>query len=115
MNPETLKRRYLREDEEALNNAVVAMLQHRETRMFLWWLLTIGRVGTQPYTRNALDTAFGCGELNVGQQIFNRILSVSPEGYVEMSKEMADARRTRDDELRDAGGDYSSDESGDGE
>jgi hypothetical protein len=57
-------------------------------------------VGQQPFANNALQTAFACGELNVGQRVLDRITSVSPEGYLEMMKEMADERaRRRDAEL----------------
>ena len=113
--PAALTERYLKEDELAITSALEALLQHSHGRKLLWWLLEIGRVGSQPFTPNALSTAFGCGELNVGQQILSRITSVSPEGYLTMMKEQADARRTRDAELADAAGrgtdepDYDSD------
>lgn len=104
MNPETLKRRWLREDEQKIDAAVAALLQHEHGRRLLWWLLEQGKVGQQPFTGNALTTAFGCGELNVGQRILDRVTSVSPEGYVELMKEMASVRKQRDDELELARG-----------
>lgn len=102
MNEERLKRRWQTEDEDAINAALGALFQHEHGRKLLWWLLRIGRVGTQPFANNALNTSFNCGELNVGQQILDRITSVSPEGYVNMMKEMADERTRRDSALADA-------------
>lgn len=99
MNPETLKRRWLREDEEKIDNAIDALYKHETGRKLLWWLLTTGKVGGQPFTGDALTTAFSCGELNVGQQILARMLNVSAEGYVNLTKEMNDEHKRRDAEL----------------
>ena len=60
-------------DEAEVDEAIRALFQHQSTRRLLWWLLQIGRFGTQPFARNALDTAFACGELNVGQKLADRI------------------------------------------
>lgn len=95
MRAETLEERWRREDEAQIDSAIDALLQHGHGRRLLWWLLQIGRVGGQPYTGNALNTAFSCGELNVGQKILDRIISVSPEGYLTMMKEQADERTNR--------------------
>jgi hypothetical protein len=102
MSEERLKAWWLKEDEAAINAALGALMQHEQGRKLLWWTLRIGQVGTQPMGHNALNTAFNCGQLNVGQQILDRITSVSPEGYVNMMKEMADERTRRDNALTDA-------------
>lgn len=102
MTEHQLRARWKQEDETAVNTAIDALLKHTHGRKALWWLLQIGRVGQQPFANNALQTAFACGELNVGQQVLDRITSVSPEGYVDMMKEMADERGRRDSELADA-------------
>ena len=99
MNEEKLKRRWLKEDELKIDSAVSQAIADKEGRKFLWWLLEIGRIGSQPYSGNALNTAFTCGELNVGQRILDRIISVSPEGYLLMMKENNDERKERDAEL----------------
>lgn len=78
------------------DNAVRAMLQHSDTREYLMWLLEIGKVGMQPFTTNALTTSFNCGELNVGQQIFDHILEVDTAGYVQMMKERENERPVAD-------------------
>lgn len=81
------QRKLSKEAKARLDNAVRAMLQHPDTRAYLIWLLEIGKVGTQPFSQNALLTSFQCGELNVGQQIFAHILEVDTAGYVQMMKE----------------------------
>lgn len=71
-----------------------ALLATATGRKYLWWLLRIGKVGTQPFANNALNTSFNCGELNVGQQILDHIISVDPAGYVRMMQEQADNDRS---------------------
>jgi hypothetical protein len=99
MNEESLKRRWEREDNFKIDSAVSKSIVDPEGRKFLWWLLEIGRVGLQPYANNALNTAFNCGEMNVGQRILDRIISVAPEGYLQMMKENNDEVRERTAEL----------------
>jgi hypothetical protein len=115
MNEEKLKRRWQKEDEFKIESAVSKFITDAEGRKFLWWLLEIGRIGGQPYSGNALNTAFNCGELNVGQRILDRIISVSPDGYLKMMKENEDERKARDTELNqliDGTLDAEADESG---
>lgn len=91
-----LKRDWQKQDDTEIDGAINALFEHRNGRRLLWWLLTIGRVGTQPYAGNALNTAFSCGELNVGQQILDRMIAVSPDGYVNTMKENVNERSERD-------------------
>lgn len=90
--------------EAEINDAIGAALASAKGRRFLWWLLQIGRVGTQPFNLNPTATAFNCGELNVGNQILDRIVAVRPEGYVTMQQEHLDehnrfsARNPTDDD-----------------
>lgn len=82
-----------------IDDAVGALLQARNGRDFLWWLLEIGKVGLQPFARDPIFMGFNCGELNVGQQVLDRIVTVNPEGYLRMLKERqddADARANAD-------------------
>lgn len=104
MNVEKLKQSWQQEDSRKIDSAVSKMIADGEGRKFLWWLLEIGRVGTQPYSNNALNTAFSCGELNVGQKILDRIISVSPEGYVSMMQENNREFKERSAELDKAMG-----------
>lgn len=79
------------QEKKALNN----LLSAPEGRAFLWWLLRIGKVGLQPYAGADAATNFNCGELNVGQQIFARILETNPQGYLRMIEDQQDAERAR--------------------
>lgn len=70
-----------------IDNAIRQATKSPEGRKFLWWLLQIGKVNTQPFTTNAITTAFNCGELNVGNTILARITEVDPASYVQMQQE----------------------------
>lgn len=115
MNSEKLKERWQKEDQQKIDSAVSKAVVDIDGRKFLWWLLEIGRIGLQPYANNALNTAFNCGEMNVGQRILDRIISVSPEGYLQMMKENSDEVKERDallDLERNGGLDDPTDEDG---
>jgi hypothetical protein len=88
-----------------VDSAIAHLDQTREGREFLWWLLKIGRVGEQPFTANALTTAFNCGELNVGQQIQARLIAVDPAIYVRMQQEQLNDYRSAFDTPGDTSGD----------
>lgn len=78
-----------------------------EGREFLYWLLSITSLRANPYTRNALDTAFNCGQMNVGQRIEEAIITASPDFYLTMLKEQENARQEverRANEARDEAG-----------
>lgn len=81
-------------DQLEIDEAVRALLSVPRGRKYLWWLLTIGKIGTQPFAPNALNTSFNCGELNVGNQILSHIISVDPAGYVRMMQEQAENVRS---------------------
>lgn len=78
-------------------------------RKYLWWLLEITRVTTNPHSGNALQTSFNCGEMNIGQQILAHIIEVDPAGYVRMQQERANehASNTDDADPDDSRGDDS--------
>lgn len=112
-----LEKQWAKADADAEDAALSSLLASFEGRKFLWKLLRIGGVGRQPFTSNALTTSFNCGELNVGQQILDHIISVDPAGYVRMMKEQADERTERAKSLADAragvNGEYGADDSPD--
>ena len=89
-------------DEAELASALSELVQHRAGRRLVWWLLTVGRWGSQPYAADPIATAFACGELNVGQKIADRLLTQLPEVFTQMMKENADERRDRDIQLGNA-------------
>lgn len=76
------------------------MLARPDGREFIWWLLQIGKFGTQPFAVDSHSTAFGCGELNVGQQIFAAVIEADPAGFLRMQQEINDVRSNS---LPDAG------------
>lgn len=76
-----------------IDSSIRKILSDSEGRRFLWWLLEIGRVNSQPFTTNAITTAFNCGELNVGNQVLARIVEVDPASYVRMQMEQIDDHR----------------------
>lgn len=78
---------FAREVSLRIDTAITHISGTREGREFLWWLMQQGRVGSQPYSANALNTAFACGELNVGNAILARLISVDPAIYVRMQQE----------------------------
>lgn len=61
----------------------------------LWWLLRITSWGTHPYTKNALDTAFKCGELNIAQQIVARLGEIDPGLLPTLMEEMGREQNDR--------------------
>lgn len=100
------------QDERDQNEAIAALLNTYIGRRCLWWLLQIGRVGTQPFDKDDRVTAFQCGELNVGQQVLARMMEVDPTGFVKMQQENANVHTEREhqldallDEPRTGGGD----------
>jgi hypothetical protein len=98
----TLKRQegWRKADEKELANAIVAMLDHKETRRYIYWLLEITHsIHQNPYRGNFGDTAFACGEQNIGQRVLAHLVECAPEGYLTLLKERADERRTREADL----------------
>lgn len=93
------------------DNFVKAALIHKEGREYLYWLLELCKMGRNPYSGNALSTAFSCGELNVGQQIQAHIIEIAPAEFLKMlaekEEERLNAERPADD--ADAGTDSESD------
>ena len=68
-------------------------------RAYIHDLLVSCHVFTQPFSANALVTAFACGELNIGQRILADIMAYCPDDYIQMMRE-ANARSTADDARR---------------
>lgn len=68
------------------------LLQSHAGRNFVWWLLQIGQVNTQPFRGDEGRTAFACGELNVGNKILARAVELSPDGYLNLLKEKQNER-----------------------
>lgn len=78
------------------------VLARPDGREFIWWLLQIGKFGTQPFAKESNLTAFSCGELNVGQQIFAAVIEADPAGFLRMQQEINDARSSNPSDAGDA-------------
>lgn len=124
MNENALQRRqrtWDKQDKLERDAAISALMQHRHGRRYIYWLLEISRaMGSQPFANHALQTAFNCGEMNIGLQIMAHLQEVDAAGFLTMMREMGDERaeRTRisDDIQRDAAAtDYAYDERPTGE
>lgn len=74
------------------DNFVKAAVTTREGREYIYWLLELGKMGRNPYSGNALSTAFACGELNVGQQIQAHLIEIAPNAFLEMLSEKEEER-----------------------
>lgn len=92
---EELKQRWADEDRLEIESQISRNLATPEGRKFLYYLLSLGKIGQNPFTPNALAMSFACGELNVGQRILADILSVAPDAWALMQKEANDEYRTR--------------------
>lgn len=81
-------------DEAIRLKAALSLYETKEGRKLLWWLLKIGHaIGENPYRANDRDTAFTCGEQNVGHQIMAFLIKCSPTAFADLMKEQdADAR-----------------------
>lgn len=92
---EELKQRWAEEDRLEIESQISRNLSTPEGRKFLYYLLSLGKIGQNPFTPNALAMSFACGELNVGQRILADILIVAPDAWALMQKEANDEYRTR--------------------
>jgi hypothetical protein len=110
MNRNRLQQRFAQHDQDTLQQAFSAMMQHYATRKLLWWLLAEGEsLGIQPYSRDPYDTAFKCGELNARNRILAEFDAAVPGGMADLMKEMANERSDRNEQLAAASGDAESD------
>jgi hypothetical protein len=83
-------RRKAREVE--IDESLRSVMSVAKGRRLIYWLLSIGKLGVNPFTGNALQTSFNCGELNVAQTLQARVIALAPNFYLEMLKEMEDER-----------------------
>lgn len=91
-----LLEKWQKQDNADVAEAYIALMTTEKGRKLLWRLLEYGKVGQQPFSPNALNTAFACGELNVGQRILADLTTVDPASYVRMQQEQANVRDSRD-------------------
>lgn len=77
-----------------LDDFIKNSLHTVEGREYFYWLLEICHIGKNPFTSNALNTSFLCGELNIGQQIQAHIIEVSPANFLKMLVEKEELNGT---------------------
>jgi len=75
-----------------LDDFVRAAMQHQSGREYFWHLLEISGLNRNPHTANALNTAFQCGEMNIGQQVQAHIVKVAPKDFLNMLSEKEEER-----------------------
>ena len=88
-----------RDRDKEIDHGLESIMTQPNGRRLVYWLLSLGRVGQNPYAGNALATAFNCGELNTAQKLQERVLGVASDFYVKMLTEMEDERRADAAEL----------------
>jgi len=77
-----------------VNEAAAALLSTDKGRDFLWWLFEQTGINRNPFAASAEITAFNCGLLETGQRLQARCLEVNPDGFLTMTKERTNGRRT---------------------
>lgn len=101
---EDLKALWKEADRLEIERVIADLLSTPSGRKYLYYLLSLGKIGQNPFTPNALSMSFACGELNVGQRILFDIISVAPDAWALMQKEANDEYRSREQSLADATG-----------
>lgn len=95
-------------EDKALNE----LLSTQEGRQFVWWLLTIGKWQTMPYAGSDAATNFACGEMNVGNQIFARLIETNPQAYLRIVEDQNARSRTDTNTDAEPGTDHYADSDG---
>ena len=90
-----LQRKWQKEDDDTWSNGLAEVLRTALGRRLLWLMLEEAGCFQQPYTGNALDTAFNCGQLGVGNKLLARITAVHPDAFLAMMKENQNVRSRR--------------------
>lgn len=74
----------LREEDEALGEFLKTVAGRR------WFkkILEDCHIFQNPFSDDALKTAFSCGEMNVGQKLLVNFMRVAPNLYIQMMKEV---------------------------
>ena len=90
-----LQAKFQKEDEQTTLDAIRLLMASATGRRFLWLQLSELHVFYNPFATNALQTAFNCGELNVGQRLLAKITEADPDAFLVMMKENQNVQRSR--------------------
>lgn len=102
---ERLEKGFQREDDELCKQFILAALEHRAGRKFMWRLLQIGKaIGHDPFANNALVMANETGQVKVGLQILEMMIGTAPDAFPRLMTEMENERLERERQLADADG-----------
>lgn len=96
---ERLKVRWAESDQAELDEVLSTLMSVAKGRRFINHILSLGKIGQNPFTSNALTMSFNCGELNVGQKILSEILALVPDRYILLQQEANDEWRARNTQL----------------
>lgn len=94
-----LKASWEAQDRFEVEEAYRALLKTPTGRKFLSYLLEITRFMQQPFTGSALNTAFACGEQNVGKRVLADMMEVDPDAFVTLIKERNNVHSQRSNKL----------------
>jgi hypothetical protein len=104
-------------DKADIDSYIAEAINDPRGQKFLWWLLEVGKWGTNPFSTDTNTMAFNVGEMNVGAAILARIVQVNPMGFAQyqMQRQIEDDRRSERAARIAAGDDPddNSDDSGD--
>lgn len=87
------------QDKFEVDEAYRALLRTTTGRKFLSYILEISKFMQQPFTGSALNTAFACGEQNVGKRVLADMMEVDPDAFVTLLKERNDVHSHRSKQL----------------
>ena len=90
-----IQRRSAKALEESYQNFVNHIMGMVDGRSYIHTLLTYCHVFDQPFVPDPSITAFGCGQLDVGQVMLRQIMRYCPDEYIRMMRE-ANARTITD-------------------
>lgn len=87
--PEEVAKRNLavKKGQMAQDAAMAAIMQHPETRAWMYQLLTLCGMYQSSFDRSALSMAFNEGARNVGLRVTADIMRVCPDNYTAMVRE----------------------------
>jgi hypothetical protein len=71
-------------EQKDLDAALAAIMQHPQTRAWMYWLLESCSMYRTTFDRSALIMAFNEGGRNVGLQITAQLMRVTPDSYTQM-------------------------------
>jgi hypothetical protein len=104
-----IQRRSAKALEESYQSFINHIMGMVDGRSYIHDLLTYCHIFDQPFVPDPSVTAFGCGQLDVGQVVLRQIMRHCPDQYVQMTREANarsaadDARRSRSDKDADGG------------